>query len=315
MMKTYKMVSTNFVTDSIFVCYRCKKMQVITGKGCWMNPGELIPGAEKMIFTAIVNCYKCFTTHGPTGSKENSYVYQKTIQAEYENTHTLVSKFVGKPAVWHMVLVNEIPGSTGYTTYGKDDEVEARCPIMVAHSIPKTLEYEHTVKTLNDNGLTDAEVGFFTRGILPNRRYRFLPTPFMVYMVLFCPICTRNFIYKGPGTFMGVGTRVLTRRDMAQLFFVCCTKCRSVKGYSDQDASIHVARLGLVNDTSIRNVRNALPVPMDIFGASLEPENSQYDLGKIAIMHLDRIVETVTDFCTTHSVFGGSVTSPVTDFI
>jgi hypothetical protein len=306
------MSGKSFVTNTVLICFECKRVMILRGRGSWVHPVKLWPGITVMSYLTIVDCWRCRTRRGSSLADINLHVSENELMTSYDEITRSVARHVDWPILHHVESEMTMKGTTGCTLPSITSR--RRAPIVDVRVILKRLDFVYTAMSLTTDRLTEPTTDFFKEGPTTNREHAFMRTKSTMYTVLFCPACVRNVVFKGPGTFMDVGRPTFEGTAMAMLFFVCCRSCKEIKSIEDEDLRMTVVMRVSVDSEAIKEISKCVPAKMKVFGSTPRSGIRQTDM-EVAIMDRNVITDTIRDHCELLSAIGGMLVSPLPDFV
>ena len=268
-----------------------------------------------MTYSTFVDCWMCWNERRRAPRDGHPYICSQELEDVYRTTIDTGSLHLERPFIFHTEYEKNTSVPTGEYADMPTATDNMRFPIINAQSILRQLEFVYTAKSMTEDGIVNAVPDFFRQGPTVGHEYPFLPTPFWTYMILFCPKCKRNIVFKARCSFMPLGIRIKGTVDVAEMYFIGCKTCKN----GDRDSVEHMASYAFTDlyspESKIKAVRSCLPVKMSIFGIPDDISLLKHDVGMFNIMRRDRITKSVAIVSDVYNASNGILTDPISNFI
>lgn len=136
------MVATAFDTVTVLSCVgACERNLVITGQGCFVDPGPLLEGESVKVVVAFSICCSCEASTDP-----KAFRYEDRFMTGFTAVVDLAWRYIGAPLIF---------GYDDAVKGREEDRAEGFVPIVAVRSLAACYQSGYTFGTLVDGGLVE----------------------------------------------------------------------------------------------------------------------------------------------------------------
>ena len=281
-------------------------MQVILGKECYYDVGELQPGSTAMSAVTITYCYKCNSAYG----SNIEYISDSDLRCNFSTQMRTIQQYINAQMIFYIEVDDHSYNRPKTVTSGDIQDKVSRIPIQSIKTVLCEMHDEYTISGLNQSGLTDPHPNFLREGSCGTMVSYYLLTPFACSIVVLCPKCKRNIVLVSNGTYHPLGTAIYSTEPYNELVFAGCRSCKETDKLSDHDMIAEVGLMFIQNNDSIPRLRQYFSgnlvisriksvgaVPLDIQDSKVDMMNSKVD-----ILHRVPLISTMYHHCDIYSL-------------
>ena len=163
--KIPKMANTDFMVNSVFLCFGCNRVLVVAAMGSYVDLSDYRLGDEHKSLTCcmLTRCNKCMNEPSNARRGPHGNVKPSVLRQVFTDEIATIKTYMGRNIVWYATK-SRLLSMDAIIDAGATEMVdEGIFPFVNLDAAMDATPVERRITSLSKDGITDPETNFFEK--------------------------------------------------------------------------------------------------------------------------------------------------------